>query len=445
MGKKIWSCLAAALLAGGLPATAAYGQQREGRRLTPQEVQRGVTVETRQRPDFDPLGVRLGGFRIDGFLDSGLGYDSNVFGRENRVVGDGYATETGSVALASDWTRHAVGASANVDARQFFSRTDLNWTDWNIGGFGRYDIDARTNVEARYRHYNEHLDVYNFDVQSAGILVPVPYSSDEVQVAGNTRFNRLGLVATGLYRTYRFDDVDLNTGLGNLLVADVNTRTSSQSFDTLIGALGASYAFVPGRFITASVRLQDISYTENLPRNPFDITALVPRDRDSFTWVALGGFEYDFDGVWAGRIAAGYQQRNYNSPQLKPLEGPAFEGRLSWSPSQLTTVTANVARTIEESIRLTAVSYVRTTGGVRVDHEFLRNVLLGAELRADRREYERPNSNATDAVVQLNGRWLVNRSVALTGSYAYNRRIEATGGAFEFERHLFQLRVRVAL
>lgn len=427
MGKKVWGCLAAAVLAGGLPATGAHAQpqQRDGRRQTPQEVQRGVTVETRQRPDFDPLGVRLGGFRLDGFFEAGAGYDSNVFGRENNVVGDGYATETGSVVLGSDWTRHAVGASANVDARQFFKESDLDWTDWNIGGFGRYDIDQRTSVQAQYRHYREHLDVYNFDVQQAGIFRPVPYDSDEFQVSGSTTLNRLGFTALGLYRTYRFENVEIGGGQRN---------TSSNSFDTVIGAFGTSYAFAPGRFVTGQLRLQDIAYTDS-----------AVRDRDSFSWVALAGFEYDFDGVWAGRIGVGWQQRNYSGAQFKTLEGPALDGRLSWSPSQLTTVTFNVARTIEESIRLDAVSYIRTTGGVRVDHEFLRNVILGAELRADRREYDRPDSTATDGVVQLNGRWLINRSVSLVGSYAYNRRIEATGGAFEYDRNLVQVRLRVAL
>lgn len=436
MGNKVWRCLAAALLAGGLPATVAHAQQRQGQRSTLQEVQRGTTVEARQRPDFDPLGVRLGGFRVDGFLESGLGYDSNVFGRKNNVVGDGYATETGNVTLGSDWTRHAFGASANIDARQFFSRTELNWTDWNIGGFGRYDIDAQTNVEARYRHYREHLDVYNFDVQSAGIVVPVPFDSDEVAVSGNTRLNRLGFTGTALYRTYRFEDVD---------IGGVRSRTSQNSFDTLIGAIGTSYAFAPGRFITGAVRLQDISYTETVTRDPLTPNAIIPRDRDSFTWVALAGFEYDFDGVWAGRIGVGWQQRDYRSPLIKTLEGPAIEGRLSWSPSQLTTVTFNVARTLEESIRQNAVSYQRTTGGVRVDHEYLRNVILGAEIRADRREYDQPSETATDGVVQLNGRWLINRSVSVTGSYAYNRRIEATGSAREFARNIVQVRLRIAL
>lgn len=421
MGKnKIGCCVAVALLAGGLPAATAHAQ-----RVAPQEVQRGVTVETRPRRDFDPVGVRLGGFRLDGFLEAGLGYDSNVFARENNVVGDGYGTELGNVTLGSDWTRHAVGASANINARQYFSRTDLNWTDWNIGGFGRYDVDARTNVDLRYRHYREHLDVFNFDVQSAGIFRPVPYDSDEAQISGTTQLNRLGLTAVGLYRTFRFEDVDIN-----------NQRlfTSNNSFDTAIGAFAGSYAFAPGRSITGTVRLQDISYTDSISRG-----------RDSFTWVALAGFDYDFDGVWAGRIGVGYQQRDYNSPLIKTLEGPAFEGRLSWSPTLLTTVTLNVARTLEESIRQNAVSYIRTTGGVRVDHELLRNIILGGELRADRREYDSTNQKATDGVAQIDGRWLINRSMSVSGSYSYNRRIESTGGAIEYDRNLVQLRLRIAL
>ena len=162
--------------------------------------------------------------------------------------------------------------------------------------------------------------------------------------------------------------------------------------------------------------------------------------------MALLGFEYDFDGVWAGRLGIGYQQRDYNSPQIKALEGPAVEGRVSWSPTQLTTVTFNVARTIEESIRQDAVSYLRTTAGIRVDHEYLRNVLLGGELRADRREYGgSQGSTATDGVVQLNSRWLLNRSLSLVGTYAYTPRLEASGTGPTYDRHLVQLRLRVAL
>ena len=389
------------------------------------DVSRGVTVTARPRPDYDPLGVRLGGFRLDGAVSVAPGWDSNLFGRKSNVVSDGFIDEQLNLNLRSDWTTHAVGASVNADARQYFGHSRLNYEDWDIGGFGRYDFSVDTNLEAQYRHYRSHLDVYNFDVQTAGLVQPVPYDSDEVSVTGNTRFNRLGLSAVGLYRSLQFEDAT---------IAGVPNRLSQQSFNTLLGGLTTSYNLAPGRFVTGTVRLTDISYTD-----------AISRGRDSFTWEALGGFQYDFDGVWQARIAVGWRQREYQAANLKTLQGPAVEGQLTWAPTQLTTVRFLISRTIEESIRRDAVSYQRTQAGLVVDHEYLRNVILTADLRADRREYDSPSQTATDARLTLQARYLLNRNMQLIGSYGHTRRLEASAGLTEYHRNLFQLRLRFAL
>ena len=52
------------------------------------EVQRGITVVNRQRPDYDPLGVRLGGFRLNGAVDAVLGWDINIIRSRINVVYD---------------------------------------------------------------------------------------------------------------------------------------------------------------------------------------------------------------------------------------------------------------------------------------------------------------------------------------------------------------------
>ncbi|WP_205082831.1 outer membrane beta-barrel protein [Paracraurococcus ruber] len=414
---------AALLLLGVWSASDAAAQSASG--ITREDIQRGVTVESRLRRDYEPPGVRLGGFRLDGTLDIGGGYDDNILGLKRNSRSDGFADQAGSVRLQSDWTTHAVGLVGNFDARQYISRSEFDWVDYDIGAFGRYDVNATTNVEARYTHYRDHLDVYSYDVQTAGIFRPVPYTSDEVQASGNTRFNRFGLLGNVLYRTYRFEDVDFN---------GVRNRISLNDFDTLIGTVGTSYAFAPGRYANLIVRLQDISYTNSISRG-----------RDSFTWQVLGGVTYDFDGVWQGRLAIGWQERSYNDPTLKNFSGPAVEGELSWAPTLLTTVRFNVARTIEESIRFNAVSFNRTQGGAAVDHEFLRNLILTADARADYREYQSPTQTALDGLFSLQARYLVNRNVSLVGNYTYTRRFEATGGFPEFSRNLVSLRVRLAL
>jgi hypothetical protein len=42
-------------------------------------------------------------------------------------------------------------------------------------------------------------------------------------------------------------------------------------------------------------------------------------------------------------------------------------------------------------------------------------------------------------------RWLINRSLSLTGQYTYANRLQATGGIFDYTRNLVEVRLRVAL
>ena len=405
------------------PASGAWAQSASG--IGPQDVERGVTVASRQRRDYNPLGVRLGSFTLNGVVDVGPGFDSNLLGTKSNKTSDGFIDQAAGLGLDSNWSRHGIGVSGNMDARQYFGQSVYNWTDWDLGGYGRYDFTSVSNVEARYRHYRDHLDVYSVDVQSAGITRPVPYESDEFQVTGTTQFSRIGLLGTVTHRNYRFEDVVIN---------GVPNRVSLNDFNTTIGALGTSYAFAPGRFANVIFRVQDIAYQK-----------AESRSRDSFTWELLGGFTYDFDGVWQGRIAIGWRQRSYTDPNLKTFSGPAVEGQVTWAPTLLTTLRFNVARTIEESIRQDSVSYNRTLGGLGVDHEFLRNVILSGDFRADYREYQSPNQTALDGVFTFTTRYLVNRSVSVIGTYSYARRFEATNGLVEYDRNLVQLRVRVAL
>lgn len=399
------------------------------------EAARGTTVANRAREDFDPLGVRLGAFRLDAALELGLGYDDNLFGTRRNRQSDGYSTWLAQTSLQTDWSRHSLGASARVEQRRYWENTALDWTDYAVGLFGRYDVNADTNVEALYNRVQEHLETSSIDLQQAGLTRPVPYYYDEVQLQGTTRFNRVGLTLMGNWRGYRFDDVDLGTAPGTTVTPAANAgQVSRFDFNSTIGAVGLSYELSPGRFANIITRFQDIRYEDSSQS-----------DRDSKTWEALGGFTYDFDGIWQARVAVGYRQRDYEGPNLKNLSGPAFEGEVIYQPTQLTTITLAGRRTIEESIRNNAVSFTRTLGQINIDHEYLRNVILGLELAVDRREYDQPDERATDGVGILSARWLINRNLALVGSYQHARRLDASSGVSEFDRNLVQLRLRIAL
>src|SRR5258708_24184918 len=84
-----------------------------GAALAQDEVQRGDTVTTRPRPDYDPLGIRLGSFLL--FPQFGLqeSFDSNIFATQNAAKGDFITSLDPSLDLRSNWNNHALNFHAD--------------------------------------------------------------------------------------------------------------------------------------------------------------------------------------------------------------------------------------------------------------------------------------------------------------------------------------------
>jgi hypothetical protein len=396
------------------------------------EAARGVTVADRQRQDFDPAGVRLGGFRADAAADLGIGYDSNILGSNSNRISDGFAALGAEAGIRSDWSTHALGLTGRIQQRTYFQESAQDWTDFAVGVSGRYDLTADTSVSAAYNLVQGHLNSTSIDVQQAGLSRPVPYIYNEVQAQAQTRLNRVGMSLLGNWRGYRFQDVDAGpaTTPGGTPPGDVSVN----DFDSATAAVGVNYALAPGRFVNLTLRYQNINYLNGSQSA-----------RDSDTWAALVGFTYDFDGIWGFNGEVGYLQRDYAGAGLKSLSAPAFAAAVTWQPTQLTTVTGALRRTVQESIRGNATSYVATTGSLRVDHEYLRNVILGGELGFEWDEYQQPSQQATDVYAGVSARWLINRNFSLVASYQYAWRIDASQGFDDYNRNLVQLSLRMAL
>ncbi|NMJ42493.1 outer membrane beta-barrel protein [Roseomonas sp. JC162] len=403
-----------------LPFFARSAAAQEDIRVAPD---RGQTVMERSRPEVDPVGVRLGSFRLDASAAVGVGYDDNLLGTSTDRLGDGFVEESARASLVSDWTVHQLGVRAGIVNRTYFNEGNFDWTDWDASAFGRYDFGGDTSVNAAYTHSRLHLAPQSVDVQQAGLAEPVPYNVDQFDVGGTTRFNRVTLGLSATYAMYRYDNVP---GPGG----DV----SIYDYNSLILRLDTGYEFVQGRSVTLGIRYQDVKYQDS-----------ISRDRDSQTWAALAGFRYDFDGVWAARIAVGYAWRDYEGPQFKSLGTPAVEANVTWNATALTTLNLTASRSIQESIRSTTASYVSNYAQLRVDHELLRNVILSGWAGVGGQEYQQPTQRATDLIFGAQATWLMNRHLALSLEYRYVDRVSATGGLQEYDENLVFLRLRAAL
>ena len=100
----------------------------------------GTTVLSRPRPDYDPLGIRLGSFIVHPSIGLTETYDSNVFATQTGAISDFYTTESPGISVASDWNRHSLAFTANGQFKQYVSRTSENVNNATTDMRGRYDI-----------------------------------------------------------------------------------------------------------------------------------------------------------------------------------------------------------------------------------------------------------------------------------------------------------------
>ncbi|MFC7556170.1 outer membrane beta-barrel protein [Pseudoroseomonas wenyumeiae] len=171
----------------------------------PDVVVRSPTVTGRLRPDYAPAGVRLGGFRLDGNVDAGVGYSDNLAPTAPERLTGIFLDEALRLALSSDWTRHAVSVTASQATRRHPDAGSLDWTDYQVGLGGRYDIGRASSVSLGYSHIRGHLEVTDFDVQQSTLNRPLPFDSDVFQTSGIAAFNRITLGGSAEYRTVRYN------------------------------------------------------------------------------------------------------------------------------------------------------------------------------------------------------------------------------------------------
>ena len=387
--------------------------------------QRLVTVTNRPRPEYDPLGVRLGSFRLDAGVETGIGYDDNLFGTDRNTRSSPVFANSASAALRSQWTTHALGLTATVDDVRYLDQSRLDTTAWSVGGLGRYDIDASSSVELSLSQRRSFLSVQTLDLQRAGVTEPLGFDEQTGRVTGATRFNRLSVSGFGQIRHVAFEGADGQGFSDNTLGIDYFSYSAGTTF---------GYLLSPGRSATLTLRAEEI-----------DGEGRRGRLIDSLTLDALVGFVYDFDGIYQASIGVGWARREYRDSSRRTIEGLGIDARFVWLPSQLTTVTLAVRRGVDDSVRSGGEGFLRTLGSVRVDHELQRNIIIGAGLSVERREYSNPSQRATDAVMGVSAQWLINRNMSLIASYQHVRRFDTSAGVQEYDQNLAFLRLRFSL
>jgi hypothetical protein len=128
----------------------------ERRRRDVDRTRRGDTVEDRARPQYDPLGQRMGAFVLFPELTVQEQYESNIFRDENDEEDDFLTRVMPNLTLQSDWNNHQLQLETGGDFGFYKDNSDEDFQDYFAGASGRIDIKRSTQLRLRTRYRHEH-------------------------------------------------------------------------------------------------------------------------------------------------------------------------------------------------------------------------------------------------------------------------------------------------
>lgn len=398
----------------------------------------GVTVRSRERPEYDTPGIQVGAFTIRPEINETNGYNDNVIGGA-QGRGSWITESSATVNVATNYSRNNFGFSVGVDDRRDWDLPDQNRTDYSVSVGGALDI-GRDQLSLNYSHLVLHEDPY--DVGGQGLTRPLQYNYDDVRLSYTTQFGRFTVVPNFDYTSLTFEN-----GLSAGLTQSQNTRDRN----IFQGGVITRYELAP---------LRNIVLVLNGASSQF--TNASAAGNNSASGSALIGLDYQVNGALRFRALVGYQYRTF-SGAAKSLQEPIAEADVIWTPTGLTTVTGRLSRTIEDPVDESTSGYTYTRASIVLDHELKRNILLQGNLGYQLAEFPGGGTGVTtintgfgssgQVIVGsgsftqtiynagLGATWLINRHMQLAASYQAADQNFKPGSAFLSNIYLLQLRL----
>ncbi|MDE2581029.1 MAG: outer membrane beta-barrel protein [Rhodospirillales bacterium] len=367
----------------------------------------GVTVVSRVRPLYEQPGARIGDFIVRANLDESVGYNSNVLGLSGGKGSPVIETRP-SLEVNSDWARDTIGASVSADNYQYPSVSDQNRTDWTAAIGGGYTI-GRTDLTLSYAHLQQHQSPTA--VGAPPTSTPIPFTVDDMRVSYPFELGRLQITPNFEVSLWRYGE----TTIGGV--------TSDQSFrNTNEYRGGAAFRY-------ALSGATSLIFTAQGIRSEFNNQPAGTASLSSTSVLALGGIDYQYDGIWRYQALVGLEVRSFDAAQFNTQVAPIARAAVIWTPTELTTVTATLLRAIEDPTQAGTSGYTYTAAELRVDHEYARNLLLRARTGVDVASYLQNGGTQTAVYAGVGATWLINRHLRLSADYTYTTQNRFTSQA----------------
>lgn len=381
---------------------------------------RAESVLEHPRPDYDPVPIEFGSFEMFPSVDLGENFESNLFATDGDERADMHGIVRPVINLFSNWGRHAVSVTAFGDFAYYSENPNENYQSMVVDVSGRYDILNRMWVEGRVGH--QYLAESRTSPNDSNGSVPVIFNLTK---GGVTFYRGLGQLRVTLdydYKGFRYDNTPATDG-----AIDQSIRSRDEHTGTATLQYAMSGNVMP--YVRASYNIRP--YTDY-------------KEHDARGYETVAGTTWDLGGVTSVDVYAGWIARSYDDFAFKKdLGSLKFGGRVDWNPTGMTSVVAEVNRTLEETSLTGYNSYYSTGGSTTVTHEMRRNVILEGNLAYSRLDFNGLVDRQDDIIsVGAGVRYLINRNLHSDFMYSWEGR-DSTAIDSDYSRNLLMVRVGI--
>jgi len=361
---------------------------------------RSTGVLQRARPEWDPRGVRWQSLMLHPTVSASLTSDDNIYAKAAGQA-DAVLSFRPAVLAETQWARHYVSAFARLDSRSYLDHPREDAVDWAFGGNGRFDAGRGTSFQGG-TSYEQTTESRTSISAPPSAAEPVRFKVAKAYVGGVKDLSRVRLVTSADVRDLKYSDVDAIGG-GKIAGRDRDRVASSLNGRAEYAVSGATSVFVS---LSANARKY---------KNGSGLDS-----RDSKGVDAALGASFDVTSLIRGDVAVGYSRQDYDSAAFRDVNGTSVRGRLEYFPLPQLTVSAVAAQSIEDTDFAGAAGFLLTSGQLRADYEFRRNILLSGRVGYQKNDFKgaiKRTDKRPSAGVGVT--YLLNRTVGLEGGYEW--------------------------
>lgn len=382
-------------------------------------------VMDRARPEYDAIGVPVGGLTLYPTLAAGVSADDNIF-RAPTATSDTIFTLSPRLDLRSNWDTDALQLYGQLDHYAYADHDTESRTNWMLGGAGRKDLSAGSFLSGETYYFDTHEARTSPDLALTA-LSPTRYTRAHADGMATGQFSLFTLSAALNYDRFDFDPTAL-TGGGTLDNSDRNRNVYQVTGK-------AAYEVAPDQAVFTQFTYDKRDFDRLLDRGGVD------RNSDGYR-VDVGASMMVTPLIRATGYV-GLLQQNHAAP-LRDTSTMDFNLKLDWFVTELVTAHLTASRVVDDTTIAGASSVDVRQVGASLDYELLRQFILQPHFDYYDEKFDGIARDDRIAAAGLEARYMLNTHLAAYADYSFQKRdTNATGRAYD--DNVFTIGIRAQL